>query len=90
MTEQCQSSIGSKFFHGGDILMKILKNFKIFEKMKIEKEITRRKNVKRRRVGACSTSYSSGNQVDGLPLVAIFKIFIKISPPRKNLQQIEL
>ena len=73
MTERFQSSIRMKFFHGGDILMKILKNFKIFEKMKIEKEIMRRKDVKRRRGGACSTSYPSGNQVDGLPLVAIPK-----------------
>ncbi len=39
--------------------------------MKIEKEIMRRKDVKRRWGGACSTSYPSGNQVDGLPLVAI-------------------
>ena len=39
--------------------------------MKIEKEIIREKKVKRGREGACSTSYSSGNQVDGLPLVAI-------------------
>ena len=60
-------------FYGGDILMKILKNFKTFEKMKIEKEIMRRKDVKRRRGCACSTSYPSGNEVDGLPLVAIPK-----------------
>ena len=42
--------------------------------MKIEKEIMRRKGVKRRRGGACSTSYSSGNLVDGLPLVAILNL----------------
>ena len=41
--------------------------------MKIKKEITGEKNVKRRRENACSTSYPSGNQVDGLPLVASTK-----------------
>ena len=51
--------------------MKILKNSKIFEKLKIEKEIIMKKKVKRSREDACSTSYPSGNQVDGLPLVAI-------------------
>ena len=47
--------------------MKILKISKIFEKMKIEKE------DEERNWGACSTSYPRGNQVDGLPLVAILK-----------------
>ena len=41
--------------------------------MKIKKEIIREKKVKRKRGDACSTSYPSGNQVDGLPLVAIPK-----------------
>ena len=41
--------------------------------MKIEKEIIRERKVKRGRDGACSTSYPSGNQVDGLPLGAIGK-----------------
>ena len=41
--------------------------------MKIKKEIIREKKVRRRREDACSTSYPSGNQVDGLPLVAIPK-----------------
>ena len=61
-------------FHGGDILMKILKIFKIFEKIKIKKEIMREKEVNRKRGSACSTSYPSGNQVDGLPLVAIIRL----------------
>ena len=39
--------------------------------MKIQKEIKGEKKVKRGREGACSASYSSGNQVDGLPLVAV-------------------
>jgi len=73
MTEQFQSSIGSKFFHGGDILMNILKIAKFSKKMKIEKEITRGKMGKRRMGGACSTSYPSGNQVDGIQLVVIPK-----------------
>ena len=47
MTEQSQSSIHMKFFHGGDILKKNLKIFKIFEKIKIAKEIMREKNVNR-------------------------------------------
>ena len=51
--------------------MKKLKILKIFEKNKIEKENMREKEVHRDRGGACSTSYPSGNQVDGLPLVAI-------------------
>ena len=62
-----------KFSRGGDILMKILKKFNFSEKMKIEKEIMKRKDVKKRTGGTCSTSYSSGNQVDGLPFVAIPK-----------------
>ena len=41
--------------------------YKIFEKNKIEKEGEDRKD------GACCASYPSGNQVDGLPLVAIPK-----------------
>ena len=39
--------------------------------MKIEIEIIKEKKVKRRTEDACSTSYLSGNQVDGLPLVAV-------------------
>ena len=39
--------------------------------MKIKKDIIGEKKVKRRREGTCSTSYPSGSQVDGLPLVAI-------------------
>ena len=41
--------------------------------MKIREEIIGEKKVKRGREGACSTSYPSGNQVDGLPLVAVLK-----------------
>ena len=59
-------------FQGGDILMKILKIFKISEKnSRLRKKSMRETEVNRERGGACSTSYSSGNQVDGLPLVAI-------------------
>ena len=57
--------------------MKILRVFKIFEKMKIKKELIQEKKVKRGREGARSTSYPSGNQVDGLPLVAIPKQWLK-------------
>ena len=71
MTEQSQSSIHMKFFHRGDILMKILKISKFLKNMKINKEMIREKKVKRRMEDACSTRYSSGNQVDGLPLVSI-------------------
>ena len=70
MTEQFQSSICCKFFHGDDILMKILKIFNFKKKMKICKEMIKEKKIKRSQEGACSTSYPSGNQVDGLPLVA--------------------
>ena len=34
----------------------------------------RGKELTRVRGGACSTSYSSGNQVEGLPLVAILNL----------------
>ena len=51
--------------------MEILEIFKNFEKIEIEKEIMGEKDVNRERCGACSTSYPSGNQVDGLPVVAI-------------------
>ena len=66
MIEQSQSSKGSKFFHGGDVLMKISKIPK-FAKIKEKME------MKRGRKASCSTSDPSGNQVDGLPLVAIPK-----------------
>ena len=42
--------------------------------MKIKKEIMREHEVNTERGGACSTSYPSGNQVDGLPLVAILNL----------------
>ena len=47
--------------------------------MKIKKEIIREKKVKRRREDACSTSYPSGNQVDGLPLVAVVVDIISLT-----------
>ena len=53
--------------------MKVLKKYAFFEKMKIKKEIIGENKVNRGREVACSTSYPSGNQVDGLPLVAIAK-----------------
>ena len=52
--------------------MKILKIFKIFEKIEIEKEIIREKDVNREG-WRILYELSSGNQVDGLPLVAIPK-----------------
>ena len=61
----------SRIFHGGDILMKILIFSTFSKKIKIEKESMKEKEVNRERGGACSTSYPSGNQVDGLPLVAV-------------------
>ena len=67
------SEFYSRIFEKVQNLMKFLKNFKIVEKF----EITKEKRREEKREGSCSTSYSSGNQVDGLPLVAIFKIFIK-------------
>ena len=53
--------------------MKSLKSFKIFDK-KIKKNVIGEKKTKTRKEGDCSTSYPSGNQVDGLPLVAIARI----------------
>ena len=64
MTKQSQSSIGSKFFQEGDILTKTLGNSKFSKKR-------RERKMKRSQEGTCSMSYPSGNQVDGLPLVAI-------------------
>ena len=60
-------------FPRGSYFDENFENFKIFERMKINKEITRENRVNRRREDVCSTSYSSGNQVDGLSLVAIPK-----------------
>ena len=71
MTEKFQRSIGSKFSQEGDILLKFFKISKFSKTDKIKKETRRENKVKRSREGACSTSYSSGNQVDGLPLAAI-------------------
>ena len=34
--------------------------------------------MKRSKEGACSTSYPSGNQVDGLPLVAMINMFLNV------------
>ena len=51
--------------------MKTLKKSEFSKKMKLKKEIIRENKVKRRRENACSTSHPSGNQVGGLPLVAI-------------------
>ena len=47
--------------------MEFLKIFKKIDFFEVEKE--ERRDEKRE--GSCSTSYSSGNQVDGLPLVAM-------------------
>ena len=47
--------------------------FSIFSKFSIFFEIKEEKIREEEREGSCSTSYSSGNQVDGLPLVAIPK-----------------
>ena len=66
--------------------MKILKNFQIFEKMDIQKEIMREKKMKRRREGACSTSYPSGNQVDRLPPVLHTKTIRKRKSRRPRTQ----
>ena len=41
--------------------------------MKNKKELIEENKMKRKAEGACSTSYPSGNQVDGLPLVAMKK-----------------
>ena len=49
--------------------MKFLKIFIFFENIKMKKENRREE----KREGSCSTSYSSGNQVDGLLLVAIYQ-----------------
>ena len=49
-----------------------LMKFLIFSKILIFK-IKKEKIREEEREGSCSTSYSSGNQVDGLPLVVIPK-----------------
>ena len=60
----------SRTFGKVENLMKMLIFFSKFSKVsKIKKEKIREEE----REGSCSTSYSSGNQVDGLPLVAIPK-----------------
>ena len=58
-------------FLEGDILMTEFEKTQNFEKNKIKKELIGEKKVKRRREDTCSTSYPIGNEVDGLPLVAI-------------------
>ena len=73
LIEQFQSSIDSEFFRGRAILMKNRNFPEKIEKIESEKEVMREKDVNRERDGACSKSYPSGNQVDGLPLVAIRK-----------------
>ena len=67
MTEQFQSSIDPGLFQGGDILMEILKIAKFSKNEEKQK-------MKRSQDGACSTSYPTGNQVDGLPLVAVIDL----------------
>ena len=64
MNLKFQSSIGSKLFEKVENSIFFSKFSKI---VKIEEE----SENKRGREDACSTSYPSGNQVDGLPLVAI-------------------
>ena len=44
--------------------------------------------MKRRKEGACSTSYPSGNQVDGLPLVASTKTVGKRKSRRPRTQML--
>ena len=58
-----KSSIGSKFFLKLSFLVKISKISKNLGKIENFHEGGR----------SCSTSYPSGNQVDGSPLVAILK-----------------
>ena len=46
--------------------------FSKFQKIsRIKRESEKKRKTKRGREDACSPSYPSGNQVDGLPLVAI-------------------
>ena len=71
MAEQLQSSTWLEFFHGTDILKDSFEKSQHFRKIKIKKESTEENKMKIGRDGACSTSYPSGNQVDGLPLVAV-------------------
>ena len=59
----CKSSIGAKLFSKVEILVEISKISKNLENLKIDQG-------KR----SCSTSYLSGNLVDGSPLVAIFSM----------------
>ena len=56
-----------------EILIIFLKISIFVEKIEIEKKTRKEKNKRREREGSCSTSYSSGNQVDGLPLVALLR-----------------
>ncbi len=52
----------------------IFENFQKIEKYQDQEGNQKRQEGKKRgEGGACSTSYPSGNQVDGLPLVAIPK-----------------
>jgi len=60
-----------KAFQKGQISMIFSKISKLLKFIKSENEIRREKNEIKDREGSCSTSYPSGNQVDGLPLVAI-------------------
>ncbi len=58
---------------------KLMKFLLFFKKIKIFK-IKKKKIREEEREGSCSTSYSSGNQVDGLPLVAIITRRAEILP----------
>ena len=55
-------------FYLHEVFQKVEISWKL--RLRRKREWKRRKNEKE---GSCSTSYSSGNQVDGLPLVAIGK-----------------
>ena len=52
--------------------MKVVKKSKLSKIIRMKKKIEE-KETEERGEGSCSTSYPSGNQVDGLPLVAIPK-----------------
>ena len=71
MTLKFQSSIGSKLFEKVEKVEKwccFCESFSKFPKNKIRRETRKARTGEGR---SCSTSYQSGKQVDGLPLVAI-------------------
>ena len=74
-----QSSIGPGFLKRFKIWWKFWKFSKFSKFFEIKKE----KRREEKREGSCSTSYSSGNQVDGLPFVAI-RVQFQLVGARKN------